>query len=61
MSAILVALLLFLGALVGFFLMESDAPVQPRPKRTKRSDQLDMTDDMVLYGEVTGDPFYDIM
>lgn len=26
-----------------------------------RQDQLDLVDEMVLYGEVTGDDFYDIM
>ena len=61
MSAILVALLV-LGLVVGFTVIGNEAQVKQRPMaRQHRRDQLDMTDEMVLHGEVTGDPFYDIM
>jgi hypothetical protein len=61
MSAILAALLFVVGFAWGLVVVAKKSSAGVCSPKPPLSEKLDSTDEMVLYGEVTGDDFYDIM
>lgn len=57
---IIISIILFLcGVTLGLLLLDENRQIPKRPiSSPARHNQLDTVDDMVLYGEVTGDEFY---